>query len=153
MIERIIRFLKGYVVICVEGHFCERFLNICMRRGIYLGNVRRMGEERICAEISIAAFREIRSIARKTRTHVTIASRCGLPFLLHRYRKRRFALVGIALFFVVLWYLSSHIMGIEIMGNERIPTTDILSGAWSVSWCIGEGYRQYFGKKPDDGEV
>lgn len=127
-IEKAAVFLKGYVVICAEGHFCERFLNICMRRGIYLSNVRRLGQERITACISIAGFREIREIARKTRTRVSIAERHGLPFLLHRYRKRRAALVGVVLFFGILWYLSSHIVGIDVVGNERIDTKDILLG-------------------------
>ncbi len=127
-IEKTAVFLKGYVVICAEGHFCERFLNICMRRGIYLSNVRRLGQERITACISIGGFREIREIARKTRTHVSITERHGLPFLLHRYRKRKAALAGVVLFFVILWYLSSHIVGIDVVGNERIATKDILLG-------------------------
>lgn len=127
-IEKTAVFLKGYVVICAEGHFCERFLNICMRRGIYLSNVRRLGQERITACISIGGFREIREIARKTKTHVSITERHGLPFLLHRYRKRRAALAGVVLFFGILWYLSSHIVGIDVVGNERIATKDILLG-------------------------
>lgn len=127
-VDKIIRFVKGYVVICAEGHFCERFLNICMRRGIYLSDVRRLGEERIRACISIAAFREIREIAGKTKTHVTITARYGLPFVLHRYRKRKAVFVGITLFLGILWYLTGHIMGIDIVGNERIPTSELLAG-------------------------
>lgn len=142
MIEKTIRFLKGYVVICVEGHFCERFLNICMRRGIYLSDVKRMGEERICACISINAFREIRSIARKTRTHVRITKRYGLPFLLHRYRKRKIVALGVVLFFAILWYLTSHVMGIDVVGNERIPTADILAGLEELGVCHGTPVKE-----------
>lgn len=126
-ITNIAGFIKGYMIIYAEGFFCERFLNICMRRGIYLWNVRRMGENRICACISIQGFREIRQVARKTRTHITVSRRYGLPFLLHRYRKRKTVLVGIALFFVLLWYLSTHIMGIDVVGNERIDSAEIVS--------------------------
>ena len=42
-IEKIIGYLRGYVVICADGLFCERFLNICSNRGIFLWNVRRLG--------------------------------------------------------------------------------------------------------------
>lgn len=127
-ITNIAGFIKGYMVIYAEGFFCERFLNICMRRGIYLWNVRRMGENRICACISIQGFREIRQVARKTRTHITVRRRYGLPFLMHRYRRRKPVIIGVVLFFVLLWYLSTHIMGIDVVGNERIAETEIISG-------------------------
>ena len=126
-IEKIVGYLRGYVVICVDGVFCERFLNICSNRGIFLWNVRRLGERRICACISIAGFKEIRPIVRKTRTHISVLKRQGIPFILHRYRKRRAALVGVVLFFVLLWYLTSHIMGIDVTGNQRIATEEILN--------------------------
>lgn len=126
-VEKVIGYLRGYIVICVDGVFCERFLNICSNRGIFLWNVRRLGEGRICACISIGGFREIRGIARKTRTRITIIKRQGIPFVLHRYRKRKLALVGVVLFFVLLWYLTGHIMGIDVTGNKRISTAEILN--------------------------
>ncbi len=126
-ITNIAGFIKGYMVIYAEGFFCERFLNICMRRGIYLWNIRRMGKNRICACISIQGFREIRQVARKTRTHIIVHRRYGLPFLMHRYRRRKPVVIGVALFFVLLWYLSTHIMGIDVVGNERIAEAAIIS--------------------------
>ncbi len=121
-IEKTVGYIKGYVVICAEGPFCERFLNVCMRRGIYLRDVRRMGEDKIFASVSIKGFRELRHIARKTRTRISIHRRQGLPFLLHRYRKRKAVLGGIGAAALILWYLSTHIVGIDISGNERIET-------------------------------
>ncbi len=125
-VEKIVGYLRGYIVICVDGAFCERFLNICSNRGIFLWNIRRLGKGRICACISIGGFKEIRGIARKTRTHISIIKRQGVPFVLYRYRKRKAALAGVILFFVLLWYLTSHITGIDIIGNQRISTDEIL---------------------------
>ncbi len=127
-VEKAIGYIRGYIVICAEGFFCERFLNICMRRGIFLWNVKRMGDSRISACISIGEFHRLRQIARKTRTKVSITRRCGLPFVLHRYRKRKPALLGIVVSAVILWYLTTHIMGIDVVGNERLATDKILSG-------------------------
>lgn len=113
-------FVRGYVVIAADGYFLERFLNICMRRGIFLRNVRRVGSERICACVSIGDFKRIRGVARKTSTRVKILERHGLPFLLHRMRHRHAAAFGAVLFCAVLWYCSTHIMGVAIVGNSRI---------------------------------
>ena len=120
--------LRGYVVIQADGYFTERFLNICMRRGILLWDVKRMGETRLYACISIAGFLRLRQIASKTKTHVKIVKRCGLPFFLHRYRKRKPVLAGILLFALIIFYMSSHVMGIDISGAERIPQNAIMEG-------------------------
>ncbi len=121
----ILAFFKGSVEVEAEGLFLERFLNICMRRGIFLSDVKRIGDEKIRVKIGIGGFKEIRPIARKTRTRVRIKGRQGMPFLLHRYKKRRIAIVGMVLFLGILWYLSGHIVGIDITGNERIKTAEI----------------------------
>ncbi len=128
MLNKILTFLRGNVTIEAEGDFLERFLNVCMRRGIYLGDIKRVNKQKIKAKIGIGGFREVRPIAKKTRTRVRIKKRSGMPFLLHRYRKRRFAIVGVVVFFVLLWYLSAHIMGVDIIGNERLSSADIERG-------------------------
>lgn len=120
--------LRGYVVIQADGFFTERFLNICMRRGILLWNVRKIGENRICACMSIAGFLRLRQIASKTKTHVKIIKRCGLPFFLHRYRKRKAVFAGLLVFALITFYMSSHVMGIDVVGNERIPKSTIIDG-------------------------
>lgn len=121
----ILVFLKGSITIEAEGLFLERFLNICMRRGIFLSDVKRESDQKLSAKISIGGFREIRPIAKKTRTRVRIKAREGMPFLINRYKKRRVAIGGVALFLGILWYLSSHIMGIDIIGNQRLSNAEI----------------------------
>ena len=141
-ISKIIAYMRGSVTIRAEGLFLERFLNICMHRGILLRDVKRRGENVIDARISIQGFREIRPIARKTRTRVRLCRRYGLPFFLHRFRKRRFALSGVFLFIAVLWYLTSHIMGIDIVGCERLSSTEIEQGLKAAGVYRGAAVRK-----------
>lgn len=119
-------YLEGYVTIQADGYFLERFLNICTRRELNIWNLQRRGAERLTADMSLASFRQIRPVCRRTRTKVRILSRCGMPFLFRRYRRRRFALIGLAAVFILLWYTSGHIMGITVFGNSRISTETIL---------------------------
>lgn len=128
LVDKILAFLKGSVTVEAEGAFTERFLNICMRRGIFLSDVKRLSDEKINMKMGIKGFRSIRPIAKKTRTKVKIKNRSGLPFFLHRYKKRRLAAVGVLVFFAVLWYLTTHIMGIDIVGNERLSVKEIEKG-------------------------
>ncbi len=128
IVDKVLEFLKGNITIEAEGDFLERFLNICMRRGIYLTNVKRLNDRKINARMGIDGFRQVRPIAKKTRTRVRIQNRSGMPFLLHRYRKRRFALGGVVVFFAILWYLSTHITGIDIVGTERLAKGEVEKG-------------------------
>ena len=118
--------IRGYVIIQAEGIFLERFLNICTRRNLDIARIHRMGDERLICHMSLSSFRKIRPVCFRTKTRVRILKRCGIPFLLHRYRKRKLALIGIVLALLFLWYTSGHIMGITVFGNEKIPTETIL---------------------------
>ena len=119
-------YLHGYVTIQADGYFLERFLNICTRRELNIWNLQRRGAERLTADMSIASFRRVRPVCRRTRTRVRILARHGVPFLARRYRRRRFALIGLAAVLALLWYASGHIMGITVFGNSRISTDTIL---------------------------
>ncbi len=132
---------EGYVTIQAEGIFLERFLNICMHRGLHIRNIRRFGAERLTADISISSFRRIRPVCFRTKTRVRILKRQGVPFLLHRYRKRKLALIGVCLALVLLWYTSGHIMGITVFGNEKIPTETVLQYLARSGVALGKSAR------------
>ena len=93
MLTDILKFIKGYLIIRVTGYSPERFLNLCGRHGIVLWELRnRKTEYEMC--ISISGFRKLRPLVRKTKTKVVILERHGLPFILHRYRRRKLFAMG-----------------------------------------------------------
>ena len=118
--------LEGYVIIQADSQFPERFLTVCTRRNLDIWDLKQVGTNRFTARMSLNSFRQIRPVCYRTRTHLRILSRKGLPFLLHRYRKRKAALLGLVVALVFLWYTSCHIMGITVVGNDRIETSVIL---------------------------
>lgn len=137
LLIKLMNFFKGYVNIVLDGYFTERFINICIRRNILIWDIKRLGANRINAKVSINGFKELRPIAKKTKTHVTVIGRYGFPFVSHKYRKRRFALIGVIFCVCLLWYFSTHIMGIDISGNERIQKEDILNELRGFGLSLG----------------
>lgn len=123
----LLHYLEGYVTVQADSVFPERFLTICTRRNLDVWNIQHLGNQRFVMHMSLSAFRNIRQVCRRTRTHLTILNRRGLPFLLHRFRKRKAVLLGIFLTLLFLWYTSGHIMGITVFGNNRIPREEILT--------------------------
>ena len=105
MLTSVLKFLKGYVVVHLSGYSPERFLNLCCHHKIVLWGLRSTGTEyEMC--MSIAAFRKVRPLVRKTQTKVVILERHGLPFLLWKYRRRKLFAAG-AFFCIVLLYVMS----------------------------------------------
>ena len=88
MLNTIIRYIQGYLLIQVTGYSPERFLNLCSRKQIYLWGLEPK-ENSYEMFITIRGFRKLKPILKKTRTKVTILNRLGLPLFFHKYRKRK----------------------------------------------------------------
>ena len=139
MFENVIWYLKGYVRIRVTGYSPERFLNACRYKKIYIWNLKRVrGAYEM--NLTIDGFRRLKEIVRKTDTKVLIIQRNGLPFLLHRYRKRYLLFGGILLCMVMMWNLSGYIWNVDIKGNSAY-TKETLK-RFLASQKVEEGMRK-----------
>ena len=118
------QYAKGYVRISVSGFGLERFMNMAAFRGVYLWDACRTpyGAE---LNVSIAGFKRLKNCARKTKCRVKIIEKNGLPFLLHRYRKRKLMMGGVLFFALGLFVLSSFVWRIDIEGNERLVSETV----------------------------
>ena len=122
MLIWLFRYLKGFVRIRVLGYSPERFLNLCKARRIVLWDLQNVGNE-YEMNLSIRDFRKIRPLVKKARAHVTVTERHGLPFFLHRNRKRKMFPVGMLACCMLLYVLSLFIWDIRIEGNlAAVPT-------------------------------
>lgn len=108
--------MKGYIRIRVTGYSAERFLNACSHRGILLWGLQSVSGA-YEMNITIQGFRQLKSIIRKTGTKVVVVKRFGLPFLLHKYRKRKLFFAGFFLCVFLVIFLSQYIWNIHITGN------------------------------------
>ena len=113
------QYAKGYVRIKVTGFGLERFMNMAAFRGVYLWDVQRT-DEGVELNVTIQGFKMLKGCARKTKCRTKIIQKNGLPFLLHRYRKRKLLMGGVAFFILGLFILSSFVWRIEIEGNENL---------------------------------
>lgn len=120
MIRSFIRYLRGYVKIRVEGYSPERFLNLCCFHHIFIwglvpaGNAYEM-------YMSLSGFRKIRPFTRKTHTKAVILKRCGFPFFLKRYEKRKLFFISLLLCTALLKVYSLFIWDIHFEGNQKWP--------------------------------
>lgn len=115
----LLKYLRGYLRICVSGFSPERFMNLCSNKGILLWDIVRKGDD-YYMNINLRGFRLLRPIVKKTGTKVAILERYGLPFFLPKLLKRKVFVAG--LFVTVAFWIGSSffIWDIEITGNYQI---------------------------------
>ena len=122
---RLWNYLRGYVIILVEGYFIEKFFNICTHRQILLWDIKRQRDSIVTMRVSIKGFKLLRPVARKTGCRVRILRKRGLPFLSNRYRKRKTFLAGAFLFILLMYVMTSFLWSVEITGNKDLSAETI----------------------------
>jgi len=125
LLFRLWNYLRGYVIIIVEGYFLEKFINICARRKIPMWDVRMQSKRLVTMRMTIKGFRLVRPAARKSGCRVRLLKKTGMPFVFNRYRRRKAFFAGAVLFILLINLLASFIWSIEIVGNNELETSFI----------------------------
>lgn len=136
MVSRVLRWFPGWVRVEAEGGYPERLINMVTDARIALWNVRRKGESMRFSCLA-GDYRSLRPIARKSCVRLRMRHKHGWPFLRHRYRRRKGLLIGLVLYVLVLAWLSPRIWVIEVSGNTKTATKDILAVAEQRGVILG----------------
>lgn len=134
-----IRFLFGYIEVSFSGEFSERLLNICAKNRLSLWNIKR-NNGLINVSIGIKSFKKLRILKRKCNVKVTVIKKCGMRFKLHANKLRFGVIVGLAVYFISIFYMSSFIWNIEIHSNKPVNEEEIIKQLKNIG--ITEGIRK-----------
>ena len=66
VLMKLLRLLRGYLVVSVTGFFAERFLNLANTRGIKMWRIRRRGSQKISLCLRAGDFKKLREVRRVT---------------------------------------------------------------------------------------
>ena len=127
IIKRLEGYFTGFVNIHVEGYFIERFINMSRIQKIYLWDIEKKNDIYLTANIGIRDFKKLKKIAKKTKCKVGIDRKKGVPFFLHRYKKRKIFLIMMCLIILSLLILSRFVWNIEIkITGDTLQEEEIL---------------------------
>jgi similar to stage IV sporulation protein len=132
------KYIIGYAIICVEGYFIERFINLCSTRNIKLWDIKRNSENYLIAKIEAGKFKYLKRIVRISRCRIKIKKKIGLPFVLKRYKKRKTFIIFLVLMIFFINFFTSFIWKIEVIGNFSIPIEEIYQSLENSGLRLGE---------------
>ena len=113
-------------------------MNMAAFRGVYLWDISYEGAA-VTMKADGGSMEILEACSQKTGCSMEILGWGGLPAFLRRFRRRQVWSAGVLCFAAGLYLLSSFIWTVEVEGNERLETEDLLSacekmglqpGAW-----------------------
>ena len=121
----LIRLILGYVRVEVEGYYIERFINICQNRKILIWNLKRQKGVKLYINVGAKDFKKLKEIARKTNCKIKIQKKRGLPFILHKYKKRKIFAIFLIIMLVLIYISSKYVWNIDVKVEENLRIENI----------------------------
>ncbi len=131
--------IRGYIKIQISGRYTERLINQINTAKMGMWDVRRTSPNTLTLYMPLGDFFRLRPYLKQTGCRVHVLERHGLPFMLSKLGRRKFFAAGLLLFVLGLYLLSNMIWKVEVVGNETIPTIDIIEkaekeGIYPLQW-------------------
>ena len=119
------KLLLGYVRVEVEGYYIERFINICQVKKIIIWSLKREKGVKLYINVGIKDFKKLKNIARKTNCKLRIKKKKGIPFIIHRYKKRKIFVIFLLIIMISIFISSKYIWNIELMVENDLVLENI----------------------------
>ncbi len=121
--------LGGYLVIFLEGRGLTRLLNLTTACGLKFWDLRAIPGAKRSVTVKIRArdYKKLRPLLHRTGCRAVILQKSSFLSLYFLAKRRKGILLGLAAFFLLIYYFSSFIWDITIEGNKQVGTGQILA--------------------------
>lgn len=126
MFQNKVDYCKGYVKIHLYGLAPERFLALCSLNDILIWDLIYKDNIYVCC-VRVSDFYKMKPFLRKTHMHIRIVERKGIPFFVHRNRRRVPFCIGVIGGLCIYVILSMFIWNIHVDGNSKYTTSVIMN--------------------------
>ena len=118
-------FLRGYVILQIEGLSVARFMKRMTEHGIKIRRAVRTSPTCVRMEIDAKRFFALRRLRTGLPVRIRIVKRCGLPFLRKRLTAQPVLLIGTLLIGAGICIASGRILLIRVEGTRRIDPNEV----------------------------
>ena len=118
----------GVISLSLNGKNPEKLMNLALSRGIYLWDIKKE-DDRVYLKVRKSGFDALKVLAEESGIEISVLDRQGLPFYKQTLQRRIGFLGGLFLFIIALYFLSSFIWFLEVSGNQKVNTVQILDSA------------------------
>ena len=118
--------IRGIITFEAVAPEPETFVNMVKDSPVSVTNM-RTAHGKIYGDVYRTDFDEVKKTAEKLGVQLCISSKRGSVFTIRKYSRRVGMLIGLALAFAMVAYLSNVVMIVEVYGNETLSDKQIVS--------------------------
>lgn len=115
----------SYVKVRIEAVEIEKILNYLWNKKVEVRNIKNNNKFSVDLQIELKDYSVLREGVKKARGKMMVLDRKGTSFFWLRLSSRKFLVLGIAIFFCVLYYLSTFIWKVEIVTERYLAPVEI----------------------------
>ncbi|MTK11758.1 MAG: sporulation protein YqfD, partial [Clostridiaceae bacterium] len=119
------KYKNGIITIEIQSLIPEKFVNLMWKNGVHIKNLRKENITTMIMDVNLRDYDKIEEIDKKTKTKIKIIKRRGFAFFLIKIKRRIALVLGIILFMVILYYLSTFVWNIEISVDHNLSPYEI----------------------------
>lgn len=131
-----IRYIKGCLIIRLDGDYLERFFNMCRQHDVFLWRIKREKDACVC-EVCAEDFKRLVPLLKKTETRVHVIKKTGIPFYFPFIKKRIIFFIGVAACLSMLHFVTNYVWAIEYIGNLQISDDEMTDFLIKEGICYG----------------
>ncbi len=129
MIKYIAQKLNNTVEFTVSGADTERFLTKCTGMGIEVKNPKKYDGYKLSGRVYAMDYKKLRNPARKMGLKLKLEKKHGAYFFAKKHRNKIGFILGISVIYFSMLIMNMFIWEIEVKGNERVETFEIMNSA------------------------
>ncbi|TCP32345.1 hypothetical protein EV207_101324 [Scopulibacillus darangshiensis] len=108
----------GHVNVTIKGRLPEQFINLCVKNGITIWDIKRIDDKSVSCSLLLSDIRKVKPVLKSTDCRIHFVDRKGFPFLLKRLLSRTGIIIGMVLFLAILFVLSNIVWRIDVTGAD-----------------------------------
>lgn len=140
---RLTQLLTGIVQAEVRGAQPTRFLNACTDVGLQFKKAEPVDDFSIRLTLRRKDVQRAGDLAVRSQCSLAILQERGAPLLLHRVKKRYLLLAGMLLVCLSLFWSFLHVWELEVVGNTRASTAEIMTALEKAGVGIGSFWPSF----------
>ena len=137
------KLLQGLTDIKLQGAQPTRFLNLCAQESLSFYNAEPVDEFTLRLTLRRQDVARAESLAQRSNCSAERLRERGVPPFLQRVKKRLVLPIGLALVCAALLWSFLHVWELEVVGNERASTAEILSALDEAGVRIGSFWPSF----------
>ena len=127
----------SYIRVRVEAIDMEKILNYLWNKNVEVKNIKNNNKFSVDLDIELKNYKILRDAVKRCKGKFEVIDRRGYSFFIMKLNSRKFLILGIGVFFFILYYLGSFIWRVDIKTERYLAPIEVRNTLKSYGIDVG----------------